>query len=123
MKSDNLKYCELKNACRSAENVDILRKFFPTSEIRNQRRKKLDQFLVFDSSKKEEKTSKQKTVLLLSGTVGDPKSEDSNEFTQPLRQAGFDARKVPVLKTTFCNQVTTPLKCLFELTRFTSKFN
>ena len=110
LKSENLKYAELKNAARSAENVEILGKFFPSSEIRNQRRNKLDQFSVFDLAKHEEKPTKQKTVLLLSGTVGDQKSEDLNEFTQPLRQAGFDAKKVPVLKTTFCNQVTTQSK-------------
>jgi hypothetical protein len=106
MNSENLKYSELKNACRAAVNVEILRNFFPISDIRNQRRQKLDNFFALEGPKNEDKFVKQQAVLLLSGTVGDPKSEDSNDFTQPLRQGGFDARKVPVLKTTFCNQVT-----------------
>jgi hypothetical protein len=113
MKSENLKYSELKNACRAPVNVEFLRNFFPISDIRNQRRQKLDNFFVFDGPKYEDKFANQQTVLLLSGTVGDHKSEDSNDFTQPLRQAGFDARKVPVLKTTFCNQVTQS-KCLLS---------
>ena len=106
VKNKNLKYCQLKSECKSDisdKQNEIVKNFFPKSEARIFRRKKLDNFSITETAKAN-KNEKQK-VLLLSGTIGDAKNEDKNDFVETLRRSGFDVRKVPVLKTTFTNQV------------------
>ena len=107
VKTKNLKYCQLKSECKSDifdKQNEIVKNFFPKSDARICRRKKLDNFSISNETAKTNKNDKQK-VLLLSGTTGDAKNEDKNDFVETLRRYGFDVRKVPVLKTTFTNQV------------------
>jgi hypothetical protein len=101
----NLKYSDLKSANHSQiEDKDkVLKTFLPTSETRLERRKKLDQFPINENKVF---ATKQK-VILLNGTQGDPRPDDAGGFFQVLRNAGYDVRKIPVLKTEFCNQVCT----------------
>ncbi len=99
----NLKYSDLKSASHSQIEDKVLKTFLPSSETRLERRKKLDQFPINENKVF---ATKQK-VILLNGTQGDPKPEDSGGFFQVLRNACYDVRKIPVLKTEFCNQVCT----------------
>jgi hypothetical protein len=104
--ADNLKFWELKNECKSDmsdKQIKVVSSFFPYSDVRSTRRKKLDSFYINETAKTK-KNEKQK-ILLLCGTIGDAKNDERNDFVETLRRSSYDVRKVPVLKITFTNQV------------------
>ena len=107
VKVKNLKYCQLKSECKSdmsdKQIGSRVKNFFPNLDVRIARRKKLDSFVINEKAKTN-KNDKAK-ILLLSGTIGETKNDNQNDFVEALRRSGFDVRKVPVLKTTFINLV------------------
>ena len=108
-----LRYCDFKAACKPnffAGNRILTSFFRPAeilfgflkSEIRSRRRIRLDGFLIRGQLSAASNNSNQKArVLLLGGVLG----EESNDFVEVLKKSGFEPKKVPVLKTEFCNGV------------------
>ena len=108
-------YCDLKAVCKRGfeQRSSVFDTYFPASAARLERRKRLDDFSIMESSVSASSVRKRK-VLLLSGVQEGGGGDDlKNEFVETLQKADFDPRRIPVLKTEICNQVSSLFKATF----------